>query len=124
MIQKQDVYVNDKGQTIRSLTEVSGGVVIGEPKFVADFVITVQAGPGQMQVTITSDLEGATPEDAFASIPVAYEAAKPKAIAAVEQQLKLMQMQAEEEARKIVVPGAAARLNGSNGHPGGLRLNR
>lgn len=120
MIHIQDVYVNQEtGHTIIGQTPVNGGIVIGETKFMADLVVPVQVGPQTLTVTVRSELKGETPEDAFASIPAAYEAAKATAVKVVEDQIKAQQ---EAEAKKIVVPGQAARLNGTNGHSHGLRL--
>lgn len=124
MISRQDVYVDDKGRTILSLTELSAGVPIGEPRFIADLVYTVEAGPVKMQITVRADLPGPTPEDAFAGIPEAYEAGKPKAVEAAEKQLAQMAEQQQAEARKIITPGItpAGRMAHTNGNGHGLRL--
>lgn len=120
MIHRQDVYIEQEtGHTIMGMTPVNGGVVIGATKFVADMVVPVQVGPQTLNVTVRSELKGETPEDAFASIPAAYEAAKATAVKGVEDQIKAQQ---EAEAKKIIMPGQAARLNGTNGHSHGLRL--
>lgn len=124
MIQRQDVFVNDKGQTILSLTEVNGGVAIGEPVFVADLVYTVDAGPVKMQVQVRMTLPGPTPEDAFAGIPEAYESGKPQAVEAAEKKLAEMAEQQQAEARKIIDPRItpAGRMAHTNGTGHGLRL--